>query len=56
MKNITLTLILLFAFKFSLSQSLEDKNVLLVWGGWDGHKPELFANIVEKWLISQKSN
>ena len=56
MKNITLTLILLFAFEFSLSQSLEDKNVLLVWGGWEGHKPELFANIVEKWLISQKSN
>ena len=56
MKNIVLTLLFLIAFKFSLSQSLENKNVLVVWGGWDGHKPELFANIVEKWLISQKSN
>ncbi len=48
--------ILLIFFQFSFAQSLENKNVLVVWGGWEGHQPEFFANLVEKWLISQKSN
>ena len=48
--------ILLIFFQFSFAQSLENKNVLVVWGGWEGHQPEVFANLVEKWLISQKSN
>ena len=26
-----------------ISQNLADKKVLVVWGGWDGHKPELFS-------------
>ncbi len=30
--------------------SIEGRRVLLVWGGWDGHKPELFKEIVEEWL------
>ena len=51
-----LILIFLLFFQFSYSQTLENKNVLVVWGGWDGHQPEFFANLVEKWLISQKSN
>ena len=48
--------ILLIFFQSSFAQSLENKNVLVVWGGWEGHQPEVFANLVEKWLISQKSN
>ena len=48
--------ILLIFFQFSFAQSLKNKNVLVVWGGWEGHQPEVFANLVEKWLISQKSN
>ena len=51
-----LVLIFLIFFLPSCAQSLENKNVLVVWGGWDGHQPEVFANLVEKWLISQKSN
>jgi len=51
-----LVLIFLIFFQSSCAQSLENKNVLVVWGGWDGHQPEVFANLVEKWLISQKSN
>ena len=39
-----------------ISQNLADKKVLVVWGGWEGHKPELFSNHVEKWLISQNAD
>ena len=39
-----------------ISQNLTDKKVLVVWGGWDGHKPELFANHVENWLIKEKAD
>ena len=39
-----------------ISQNLADKKVLVVWGGWDGHKPELFANHVENWLIKEKAD
>ena len=49
---------LLFIFSINLlnSQDLSDKNVLIVWGGWEGHKPESFAKNIEKWLISQNAN
>ncbi|GEC71740.1 hypothetical protein SAMN05443543_1013 [Flavobacterium flevense] len=30
--------------------SLKDKKVLLVYGGWEGHKPKVFAERVNKWL------
>lgn len=30
--------------------SLKGKKVLLVWGGWDGHKPKDFKDIVAPWL------
>lgn len=30
--------------------SINGRRVLLVWGGWDGHKPELFKEIVAEWL------
>ena len=39
-----------------IRQDLKDKNILLVWGGWDGHNPELFVNHIEKWLISENAN
>ena len=54
LRIITLTLLLLPYQQFS--QSLADKNILVVWGGWDGHQPELFANQIEEWLISQNAN
>ena len=54
LRIIILTLLLLPYQQFS--QSLANKNILVVWGGWDGHQPELFANQIEEWLISQNAN
>ncbi len=31
------------------NQSLKDKNVLIVWGGWDGHQPDKFAKRMSAW-------
>jgi len=55
-KRIIYLLLFLIFSNISLTQDLSDKNVLLVWGGWDGHNPELFVNHIEKWLISEKAN
>lgn len=33
--------------------SINGKNVLLVYGGWDGHKPAAFADRVAVWLKSE---
>ena len=30
--------------------------MLVVWGGWDGHKPKKFANIIEDWLKTKNVN
>ena len=30
--------------------SLKNKKVLIVYGGWDGHKPDAFAKRMEAWL------
>ncbi|MGB2012457.1 MAG: ThuA domain-containing protein [Flavobacteriaceae bacterium] len=35
---------------------IADKKVLLVWGGWEGHKPELFSQIVAEWPQEEKAN
>lgn len=57
MKIIRILILTLFLFPYKqFSQSLADKNVLVVWGGWDGHQPEIFSNLIEEWLISQKAN
>jgi len=52
-------LIIVFIF-FNIStyaQSvLEGKRVLVVYGGWPGHKPEQFAQKVTHWLEAQKAN
>ena len=37
-------------------KNLKDKNILVVWGGWEGHKPELFVKHIEKWLIFEEAN
>ena len=36
--------------------SLKDKNVLLVYGGWPGHKPKLFAEIAQSLLEAEGAN
>ena len=57
MKKITIYFLLFTLYvNFSFGQDLKDKNILLVWGGWDGHNPELFVNHIEKWLISENAN
>lgn len=42
---------------FSQTKStISAKNVLLVWGGWEGHQPELFSEIVTEWLEQEDAN
>lgn len=36
--------------------SLTEKNILIVWGGWDGHQPDVFAKKIEKWTRSVGAN
>ena len=36
--------------------TISGKNVLLVWGGWEGHQPELFTEIVTEWLYKENAN
>ncbi|MGM8361847.1 ThuA domain-containing protein [Flavobacterium sp. ARAG 55.4] len=33
--------------------SLKNKKVVLVYGGWEGHQPKLFAERVHKWLENE---
>ena len=53
---IYLSIGLIFSQQLAQSQKLKDKNVLIVWGGWDGHNPKLFTEIVENWLIKNEAN
>ena len=55
-KNKIYQLVLIIFSNILMSQSLADKKVLVVWGGWEGHKPELFASHVENWLITEKAD
>ena len=57
MKYFTFNIIFLLLLTTpQFSQNLEYKNVLVVWGGWDGHKPKKFANIIEDWLKTKNVN
>ena len=61
-KNNFKILILIFATIFMISckneikptseklPSLKGKNILMVYGGWDGHQPAVFVTKVSKWL------
>ena len=53
---INLIIGLFFSQQLAQSQNLKDKNVLIVWGGWEGHNPELFSNMIESWLIDNSAN
>lgn len=35
---------------------MEGKNVLIVYGGWKGHQPEVFTKKIASWLENQKAN
>ena len=46
--------ILCLTFSLSIfSQNLNEKKVLIMWGGWEGHQPELFVEQVKNWLESE---
>lgn len=36
--------------------TIAGKNVLVVWGGWDGHQPEVFAKKISTWAKSVGAN
>ena len=40
----------------SLLPSLKNKNVLIVYGGWEGHEPKKFAERVKQWLLKEHAN
>ena len=57
MKYFTFNIIFLLLLTTpQFSQNLEDKNVLVVWGGMEDHYPEKFANIIKGWLKTQNAN
>ena len=62
MKNIykytTLILCLLTQFLFAQfeNNTIKNKNVLIVYGGWLGHQPEIFAGKIANWLEAQQAN
>ena len=59
MKKINTPFVLLFCILTSsaLAQnSVEGKNILIVYGGWEGHLPEVFAKKIASWLEEQNAN
>lgn len=49
-------LICLLSSSLYSQSSMEGKNVLIVYGGWKGHQPEVFAKKIASWLENQKAN
>jgi len=59
MKKSIYTLIVFFCILSStiLAQSpVAGKNILIVYGGWEGHKPEVFAKKIASWLEEHQAN
>ena len=49
-------LICLLSSSIYSQSSMEGKNVLVVYGGWKGHQPKVFAKKITSWLENQKAN
>jgi len=59
MKKIRFILVLFFYSLNSLiiaQNPFEGKNILVLYGGWEGHKPEVFAEKISLWLEGQNAN
>jgi len=58
MQNNTIVFILFFLFfqNLTISQSLENKNILVIYQLDPYHQPKLFVEKVSKWLETQKAN
>ena len=54
----TLVLCLLTQFLFSQfeNNAIKNKNILIVYGGWLDHQPEIFAGKIANWLETQQAN
>ena len=51
MKKILKIFLVFIVFSSTInSQKGDDKKVLIMWGGWEGHKPQLFVKYVSEWL------
>ena len=51
MKKILKIFLVFIVFSSTInSQKVGDKKVLIMWGGWEGHKPQLFVKYVSEWL------
>ena len=51
MKNILKIFLVFLTFSSTTnSQKVDDRKVLIMWGGWEGHQPELFVEQVVDWL------
>ena len=46
-KNIKFFILFLTCSLSIFSQNLNEKKVLIMWGGWEGHQPELFVEQAE---------
>ena len=56
MKKINLILALFFYSLNVMSQpTLAGKKILVVYGGWEGHKPEFFAKKIVSWLEEREA-
>ena len=52
----TLFLFLTLSLIYADDQSNQNKNILIVYGGWDGHNPEGFKDLFLPWLENQGFN
>jgi len=60
-KSITLLIIIAllftsFSIHFGQTKTNSDKSILVVYGGWGGHKPEEFKNLFVPWLEKEGFN
>ena len=57
MKKINFIFALFFCSLNVMSQpTLAGKKILVVYGGWEGHKPEFFAKKIVSWLEEREAN
>jgi hypothetical protein len=50
---ITVLLVLLSCSEAHSAPELKGKKVLIVFGGWDGHEPGKYVEILTPWLLSE---
>lgn len=61
MRNFTLFILLFFTISKPVygqktKDPIQGKNILIVYGGWEGHQPEIFAHKIADWFNSKSAN